>query len=449
VPAVGATASLFPAAADRSGTPVAQATVDDNGVFTILDVETPADYELVVDKGESGTYRQAVAPVALQPGQDVVLDQLLLVPGDGTVAGTVLQVGGQPLGGAAVELTTSGGGVAFRTRTPTEGDGLGTFRLSGLPTPETYTLQVSAPGFVPTAVVITLGIAQTLDGQNLTVLPAVGSITGTVSTPDPAGDGSAVVPLGGVRVAASGPPSGSTGGSAQIVTVTLTADEPTAATGSFRLDGLAVPGTYVLTYELAGFATVVSDPISLTPDAPTAVQAVTLAPTTGGINGVVVDRLGDGLVDVPVRVSGATVPAQGATVRTVSAPAGQFVVAGLAGGPYIVEIAGGASGFVGQRQTVDVVAGAVAALGTIVVESVDQVVVSDQTEAAVRLVVRGVDGTVLEDQPYVNLQAVLSGLPHGSLVTFEAFAEGDALLSRAAVVLDEAIDFPFFEGSVE
>jgi hypothetical protein len=66
-------------------------------------------------------------------------------------------------------------------------------------------------------------------------------------------------------VTVSGPPTAGADASSPIVTFTLTADEPTAALGSFRIDGLVVPGTYLLTYELAGFATVVSDPVTLTP----------------------------------------------------------------------------------------------------------------------------------------------------------------------------------------
>jgi hypothetical protein len=173
---------------------------------------------------------------------------------------------------------------------------------------------------------------------------------------------------------------------------------------------------------------------------------VTLQPTTGGANGSVVDRLGQAVVDTPVRVSGATNPALGGTVRTVSQPPGQFVVAGLDAGPYVFEISDAASGFVTQRRTVDIVAGGIVPLGTIVVESVDSVQVFDQTESAERLVVRGLDGAVLEEVPYEGGVAAFAGLPHGSLVTFEAFTANDALRARAAVVLEAEMSFPAFEG---
>ena len=86
---------------------------------------------------------------------------------------------------------------------------------------------------IAAALSVTLAPAQQVTGIAITLLPGVGSITGTVTTPT----GAAV---GGVTVTASD-------GSLTVTTATLSLGQP----GTYTLSGLPVPGTYTVTFEVA------------------------------------------------------------------------------------------------------------------------------------------------------------------------------------------------------
>jgi Carboxypeptidase regulatory-like domain len=222
------------------------------GTFTIANLPSPAAYLFTFTKRGFGTQTQVIN---LGPGQDLTGVALALQGGAGQVSGTVVGPTGAPLGG--VTVTVNGAGAPISTQTLTAGQ-VGTYLLSGLATPGSYTLTFSDAGFTSQTVGVTLASSGSATGVNVTLPQEVGTITGTVS-------GSGSGPLAGVTVSIT---------DGVNVHTTMSSSIPP---GGFSVTGLP-PASYSVSFSLTGFVTQTAQ-VRLSPGA-TASLTVTLAPAS-------------------------------------------------------------------------------------------------------------------------------------------------------------------------
>ncbi|MFN8075068.1 MAG: carboxypeptidase-like regulatory domain-containing protein [Kineosporiaceae bacterium] len=204
------------------GAVVRTVAVAADGAFDLTDVLSPAVYDLVVEKPGRGTQVQRVDVAA---GEDRTGLRLRLRRGDGTISGTVRDARG-PVGGATV--VASSGTTTVRTTSTRAGDAA-PFALPDLPTPATYAVTVSAPGYAPTSLTLTLAPGQALGDVQVVLAQGSGTLKGTVRVRG-AGD------AGGITVTA-------TDGLGSRQTVTRS----TATAADWALPGLRVPGSYTVT----------------------------------------------------------------------------------------------------------------------------------------------------------------------------------------------------------
>ncbi len=187
----------------------------------------------------------------------------------------------------------------------------GTINLAGLPTPGTYQVTVTGPGFATQSFQQDVGGGQAATLNSVTLAAASGSIDGTVR------DGTGAS-LGGVTVVAR------SGGQE------FRATTPTAgAVGVFRLVDLPTPGTYVLTFEKEGYSSQ-TVALELAAGGTTNVSA-TLVGGDGTIGGSVLDADGNPLGGVVVEAVCDGFVGAGATLTTngPAGTAGSFAVSGL------------------------------------------------------------------------------------------------------------------------
>lgn len=263
---------------------LASAEVDATGEYRLEQLPTPAAYEVVVTKAG---FAPQVRLISLEPGEERTDLEILLRRGGGVIAGKVVDLAGTAIPGATVVV--SDGQTQVTTRTLSESEVLGTFDVRELPTPGTYSLEVAAPGFFTETQTLTLAQDQRITDRTVVLTAAQGSITGRVV------DGSSR-PLGGISVKVLGP-------GVEVTTQTVSipvgfdaaaADEDTlddtglypASAGTWRIDGLPVPGAYTVVFEAPGALTQAVS-VDLTPGAGalrTGIGAV-LNPSTGSITG--------------------------------------------------------------------------------------------------------------------------------------------------------------------
>ena len=313
---------------------VGSAATDDDGRFAIKSL-IPGTYKLRFTAdgfteiwypaaGDASTAEEIrLAPRETRDDLDVeiagrntgILAGQIAVPPD--AVGTVLtveatQVVDRPDG-------TTGGASTIPPVTTTDGS----FELTGLPTPATYTITVTGPGFE------TQQFEQTLDGGQQTVLntvqlsAAAGSISGAVV------DGDFQL-LGGVTVTARS-------GDLAFTSVTPTAD----AVGRYEFVGLPTPRTYSLTFEFPGFdPTTIS--VALDAGGNLADRNVFMIGGNGTITGTAVSD-GSPVGGADVTVLGEGVAASTTTLTTTGQGGGpgSFTVEGLpVPGNYTVSISG-------------------------------------------------------------------------------------------------------------
>lgn len=197
------------------------------GSFVIPGLATPGTYVVTFTKEGFGERTVVVDLAAGQSRNDLAVD---LADGVGLLTGRVVDAAGNGLGGATVSV--GGGATAMTATSLTSGD-VGSFTVSGLPTPGSYTLTFTAPGFGAQSVPVEL-----LDGVPhapvaVTMSPALGSVTGRVTQ-----DGAPVL---GTEVVA-------TNGSQSWTTIT---GSTSSGPGAYAFSGLA-PGTYTLTVSVDG-----------------------------------------------------------------------------------------------------------------------------------------------------------------------------------------------------
>ena len=204
---------------------------------------------------------------------------------------------------------------------------MGSFTLRGLPTPGTYTVVVTAEGFAPATLNLTLTPAQQLTGVAVLLGEDQSTIGGQVAVPG--GDPSGVV----VTV---------TDGAVTAQTVTRSS----APAGSWEVTGLRVPSTYTVTFSRADLESqVLSVSIDgygiVTSGAPSSTQVnATLRAADGTISGVVRQSATTGATsavgNVTVTVSSGITQRVVTTASTPVSEVGRYVVDTLSPGTYTV-----------------------------------------------------------------------------------------------------------------
>lgn len=195
------------------------------GQFSFVGLPSPATYLLTFTKAGYGT---VIVGEQLGPGQNLGHVAVHLSGGAGDIAGVVSTSAGTPLGGATV--TVDGANPAVQTKTLTAGQ-VGSYTLSGLATPATYTLTFAATGYVSRTVAVKLASSGAASAVNVHLSSALATITGRVV--------SSSGPLAGVNISAT---DGTT------VTTTTSTSQPA---GGFLLPGLT-PGSYAVTFTSPG-----------------------------------------------------------------------------------------------------------------------------------------------------------------------------------------------------
>lgn len=288
---------------------VKTAVVDATGEFLLEDVPAPSSYVLGVDKPG---FASEIRLVNIAAAEHIEGIEIALRTGDGSISGTVRTDAG-PLGAARIVATA--GDVQLTTASLTQ-DGVGTFTLRNVPTPATYTIQVSADGFTTETFAVSIGTGQQITGVDVVLRGGTGSVSGRVSV---AGQG----PVGGVTVTVSD-------GSQTFRSQTLSV----GVVGTYRVDDLPLPGTYTVTFSRDGLATQTR---SIDLDAfgggnRTGVDA-TLTPARGTIRGTVDDEDG-------IRLGGVSVTATSGDITRVTtsahSPPGAYELRDLPPGTYTV-----------------------------------------------------------------------------------------------------------------
>jgi len=207
-------------------------TVGTVGQFSLPNLPTPGTYLLTFTKEGFGT---RTVDVALGPGEDGLPIEVEMSGGTGTVSGTVTDETGAGVGNATV--TINGGPAALVTHTLTGEGRTGFYTVSGLTAPGTYTVTVTAPGFVGATIGVTLSLTGASTGRDVEIASSVGTLRGTVR-----GQNSAEAPVNvpGVLVSVSD--------GTDIRTV-LTVSEPP---GAYVMPGVEA-GTYAVTFSLVGY----------------------------------------------------------------------------------------------------------------------------------------------------------------------------------------------------
>lgn len=295
------------------GTVVTSTTLATGGAFSLTGIPSPATYQLVViAPGDA----PAVQTITLGGGQDRSGIAIVLTPGNGAISGTVASATG-PVGGATVTATS--GATTFTTVSVTTPGSVGAFSLSSLPSPATISLTVTATGYATQTLTVSLTSDEHLTGLAVDLLPGQGSISGTVTTP-------AGTPSGGVLVSASN-------GSSTVTTVSSSVGQ----IGSFSLTGLAVPGTYTVTFSRSDLESQTLDLVlsAATPDLKSVDQS--LVADTASMTGVVDSTSGPGIAEVTVSLVSGTTSYQ---VTTAAKPtAGAYAIEGIAPGTYTLNFA--------------------------------------------------------------------------------------------------------------
>jgi hypothetical protein len=306
---------------------VASATAGASGEFQLANVPSPANYQLVVTKPGFAT---ATQQVNLASGEADTGVTVLLALGDGSVAGTVSGPQG-PLGGATISATggTSATPVTSSTVSLTRGK-TGAFVLHNLPTPGTFTVVVTAPGYAGQTLSVSLAQAEQLTGLSVILTRGSGNIDGRVTLADGA-------PLGGVNVTVSGGP-------LSISTVTLSQGKGEDGTGSYQFTGLPVPGTYEVAYSGTGLQAetrevVLTAPGTTEPSLPGTASNpghldVVMQLSTAAIYGRVFNLHGGALSGIGVNVASGTTSY---AVTSANLPvAGAYEIDGIMPGTYTV-----------------------------------------------------------------------------------------------------------------
>ena len=220
---------------------VVRTTTDERGRFRIASgLVEDAFYRVTAVRAgfEVGSFI-----VSTSPEEPEVTLAFALEPASGSLAGTVTDASGAPVGGASVLVTD--GAVEYTTVTPAEGELAGQWTLEGLATPATYQVIVTRRGFAAQTLIVELDGGQDRTGVDATLVADLGTIVGRVTdaSPDPNQPGVAQG-VGALTVTLAGPEARETR--------TLTVDGDLR--GTFDFPGLPF-GDYQITFAGDGWLT--------------------------------------------------------------------------------------------------------------------------------------------------------------------------------------------------
>ena len=291
--------------------PVASTITLAGGKYRLTNLPAPGTYELSFT---APNYQATTVVTTVAGGQKRFQSTVRLSVGNGQIGGMVTD-GEKPLGGVAITTTVNGKDVTIGT--PTTGT-VGSFVIPALPTPGTYVITFSAPGYGAQTSVVQLGPGQSRSDLEVSLAAGVGSVSGVLVDADGNGLGGATVTVGGAPTV--------------MTSTTLT----TGAVGYFSFNALPAPGSYTLTFSLPGHAGTTL-PIQLsTEGAPPRVRAV-LATALGRITGVVAGPGGSPLPGAAVvATDGRQSWKSQATGAGGGLPEGGYLLTDLAPGTYTV-----------------------------------------------------------------------------------------------------------------
>jgi len=213
-----------PVPPDNGSAVVRTVPIGSDGSFTLTDVPSPSVYNLVVTKAAHATSTQRID---IGAGEDRKGVEIRLRKGDGLMSGHVNSATG-PLAGVTITATS---GQSTASTVSLTADDIGAFTLRDLPTPGSFTIVASKNGYASQTLTLSLAAGQKLAGVSITLVRSSGTLTGAV-TMLPEGDAAP-----GVTVTV-------TDGQLTVQTVT----ESTGDVGHWNVGGLAVPGTYTVTF---------------------------------------------------------------------------------------------------------------------------------------------------------------------------------------------------------
>ena len=292
--------------------PVGKTSTDAKGKYTLKNLPAPGTYQLSF-ADRKNHYQVTTVRVVVGGGAQRIQPTVPLSAGNASISGMVTDAAGKPLGQISVATTVKG--TARTIATPTTGN-VGAFHLDDLPTPATYVLTFSGTGYATHAESIDLQPGTSVANVNVQLASGSGTITGLLTDGTGAGLGGATVTVGG--------------GANPVTTTTLTQ----GTVGQYTLTGLPDPGTYTVTFTLAGHADQ-TVPLTL-PSTSTTLPTVTMQKSGGSISGVVRDAAGPAAGVAVVATDGLKTWPVTSTNASGGFAAGSYVIAGLPPGAYTV-----------------------------------------------------------------------------------------------------------------
>lgn len=146
------------------------------GAFTVPNLPTPGTYVLTFEKDG---FAAATIALDLTGGASQTGLRAVLQGGVGTVTGMVRDTAGNPLGGVSISAT---GSSTAATSSLTGGGGTtgpGSYSMTGLRAPGTYTFAFTMAGFEPATIPVTLDGTGALSGVDVVMLASNGGVRGT------------------------------------------------------------------------------------------------------------------------------------------------------------------------------------------------------------------------------------------------------------------------------
>ena len=198
-------------------------TVGASRTYLVSGLPTPGTYSVTF--ALQGFVPTTIS-VTLGPGQKADGLVTTLAGVSNAISGIVVDTGGHPLGGVTV-TATNGSATSTATSLTTAGS-VGSFTVSGLPTPSTFIVTFTLAGYQTTSLQVTLGSGGPGTGLTATMAPLTATISGTVR--DAGG------PVAGATVEL-------TNGTFTATVISVSA--PAAKLGAYAFSGLT-PGTYSL-----------------------------------------------------------------------------------------------------------------------------------------------------------------------------------------------------------
>jgi 5-hydroxyisourate hydrolase-like protein (transthyretin family) len=202
-------------------------TTGDVGAFNLRNLPTPATYTITFSKDG---YASQNLTIALEDAEQLTGLSVELAQGTGSISGAVQLDGEGPLGGVLV--TVSNSETTVSTETLSVGS-VGSYILSNLPVPGTYTVTFSGTGLASQVRSVDLDAGGSINrtGLDATLTEATAVVSGTVTDPDGEAAGVAVELSDGTTILN-----------------TFSANDPE---GEYVLAGIP-PGTYTLTFRQTG-----------------------------------------------------------------------------------------------------------------------------------------------------------------------------------------------------